>query len=358
MKSGIDLPFVRHPFLRTLTLVGAEILDHDCAAAAPDQDATAVLGDALSRLRLTGAIFLRGEYTEAWGYESLPAADAAAVLAPDAAQVVLFHVVATGRCWVEVDGLERHWANAGDVVVLPYNDQHRMGGTQPAECVSVAELIDPPPWTTMPVIRHGAGGQPTTVICGYLACDDPLFDRRMRVFPPLFVVTPPPGPARDWVRSSIEYAVQQTVQDADGRFASPTSIPELLLLEVLKLHLASAPAADRGWVQAMRDPVLAPALAALHAEPDRKWTVAELAREANASTSLLDERFRDVLGLAPIRYLAGWRMHLAEDLLRSTDHSVVAVARCVGYDSEEAFSRAFKRAHGQAPSVWRVQRPR
>jgi AraC-like DNA-binding protein len=345
-------------YLRTLTLVSAEILDHDRSAGAPDQDATPVLAEALSRLRLQGAIFLRGEYTEGWGYESLPAADAAAVLAPDAPQVVLFHVVATGRCWVEVDGGERHWANTGDVVVLPYNDKHRMGGTQPAECVSIATLIDPPPWTAMPVVRHGAGGAPTTVLCGYLACDDPIFDPRMRVFPPLFVVSPPPGPAREWVRAGIEYAVQQSTQGADGRFGSPTSIPELLLLEALKLHLASAPVVDTGWVRALRDPVLAPALAALHAEPARKWTVADLAHEAHASTSLLDERFRELLGLAPIRYLAGWRMHLAEDLLRSSDMSVVAVARSVGYDSEEAFSRAFKRARGEAPSVWRVKRPR
>ena len=317
-----------------------------------------MLAEALSGLQLQGAIFLRGEYTEGWGYESLPASDAAAVLAPDAPQVVLFHVVSAGRCWVEVDGGERHWANTGDVVVLPYNDQHRVGGTQQAECVSVATLIEPPPWTAMPVIRHGAGGRGTTVICGYLACDDPLFDPRMRVFPPLFVVTPPPGPARAWVRTSIEYAAQQTTQDSEGRFGSPTSIPQLLLLEVLKLHLASAPAVDRGWVRALRDPVLAPALAALHARPTHKWTVAELAGHANASVSLVDERFRDVLGLAPIRYLAGWRMHLAEDLLRASDLPVTSVARQVGYDSEEAFSRAFKRAHGEAPSVWRVKRPR
>jgi AraC-like DNA-binding protein len=338
--------------------VPQETVDHDPDTAVPDQDATAVLTEALSRLKLQGAIFLRGDYTEAWGYESLPTQDAAAVLAPDAAQVVLFHVVANGRCWIEVEGEERLWANAGDVVVLPYSDQHRMGGSQPAECPSIATLIDPPPWTSMPVIRHGQGGSPTSVMCGYLTCDDPLFDPRMRVFPPLFVVSPPDGPARDWVRSSIEYAAQQTTQVSSERFESPTSIPELLLLEVLKLHLASAPAVDRGWMSSMRDPVLGPALAAMHAEPSRKWTVADLACESAVSQSLLDERFREVLGLAPIRYLTGWRMHLAGDLLRSSDLPVATVARRVGYESEEAFSRAFKRENGQAPSVWRVQRPR
>jgi AraC-like DNA-binding protein len=269
---------------------------------------------------------------------------------------MLFHVIASGRCWIEVPGGERHWANAGDVIVLPYNDEHRMGGTTAATAVSIATLIDPPPWETMPMIRHGEGGRPTSVVCGYLTCEDPIFDPRLRVFPPVFVVDPPIGPARDWVKASIEYAVQQTTRVAVDRFEVPPQVPELLLIEILKLHLASSPAADQGWVRAIRDPVLVPALAAIHGSPERKWSMARLAHEANVSISLLDERFREVLGLAPIRYLTGWRMHVAEDLLHSSDLSVTAVARRVGYDSEEAFSRAFKRVHGKAPSVWRVQR--
>ena len=125
--------------------------------------------------------------------------------------------------------------------------------------------------------------------------------------------------------------------------------------EILRLHLAGAPAASQGLARASRDPVLWPALAAIHGSPAEKWTVASLAHQAHVSISLLDERFRQVLGLAPIRYLTGWRMHLAEDLLRSSDLGVAAVARKVGYESEEAFSRAFKREPGQAPSLWRVR---
>jgi AraC-like DNA-binding protein len=333
-------------------------LSHDPEPDVTDRAATSALSAALSRLHLQGAIFMRGEYSEAWGYESLPSKDAAAVLAPGTERVVLFHVVAAGRCWIEADGGERLWAQAGDVIVLPYNDQHRMGGSTEAECVSIAELISPPPWDTMPFVRHGEGGSGTSVICGYLACEDALFDPRMRIFPPAFVVSPPDGPARTWVTASIEYAVQQTTRVAEDRFEAATQVPELLLVEVLKLHLASAPAVDDGWVAAINDPVLAPALAAIHGSPEHKWTVEALAGLAGVSVSLLDERFRRVLGLAPIRYLTGWRMHTAEDLLRATDLGVAVVARRVGYDSEEAFSRAFKRAHGQAPSVWRVQRPR
>jgi AraC-like DNA-binding protein len=335
----------------TMSVVSAVLPSHDRASAVVDRNTTAPVP--LARLPLQGAIFLRGEYTEAWAYESLPPQDAVAVLAPGARRVTLFHVVARGRAWIETDGGERHWADAGDVIVLPYGSDHRMGGTDPAPLVPVGTLIEPPPWDRMPVIRHGEGGSATHLICGYLVCDDPLFDPRLRALPPVFVVRPPDGPARDWVRASIDYAVQQTALVAANRFEAPTQIPELLLLEVLKLHLASAPADQTGWLRALRDPVVAPALAAIHSSPERKWNLLALAREAHVSVSLLAERFTELLGLAPIRYLTDWRMHVAMDLLRSSELGVAAVARRVGYDSEEAFSRAFKRQTGQSPSAWR-----
>jgi AraC-like DNA-binding protein len=327
---------------------------HDRASAVVDRKATSSIP--LARVPLRGAIFLRGEYTEAWAYESLAPQDATAILAPGAPRMILFHVVARGRSWIETDGGERHWADAGDVIVLPYSDTHRMGGAEPADLVPVGALIDPPPWQQMPVIRHGEGGAETDLICGYLVSDDPLFDPRLRALPPVFVVRPPDGAARDWVRASIDYAYQQTALVGSDRVEAPTQIPELLLLEMLKLHLASAPADRTGWLSALRDPVLAPALAAIHSFPERKWNLVALAREATVSVSLLAERFTDVLGIAPIRYLTDWRMHVAMELLRSSDLGVAAVARRVGYDSEEAFSRAFKRETGRAPSAWRLAR--
>jgi AraC-like DNA-binding protein len=156
------------------------------------------------------------------------------------------------------------------------------------------------------------------------------------------------------VQSSIQFALDSSA----GRAPSDplmARVPEVLLAEVLQLHLASA-SADRGWIAALRDPVLAPAMAAIHGAPEEHWTVAELAARAHVSRSVLDERFREVLGRAPIRYLTDWRMHLADDLLRSTDLGVAGVASRVGYDSEEAFSRAFKRHHGVAPGTWRRSR--
>ena len=281
-----------------------------------------MLSDAFGQLHLTGAIFLAGFYSESWAYESVPTEDLAAMLIPDADRVILFHVVAEGRCWVQVDGGEKYWADAGDVVVLPYGDLHRMGGTSDTAVLeSAANLVAAPPWDRMPVIEYGEGGDPTHVLCGYLNSDDALFDPRMRALPPVLVVSPT-GAAREWVRASIEYAMHQTTLVGKDRFEVPPHIPQLLLIEVLKLHLASAPATETGFVTALRDPVVGPAMALIHESPDRKWTVADLSASVNVSVSLLDERFRDVLGVPPIRYLTGWRMHLAQDLLASTELGV------------------------------------
>lgn len=309
---------------------------------------------ALGHLRLGGAIFLRAEYTDAWSYESPDAADLIELLQPDAERLVLFHIVARGGCWVDVEGGERHWAEEGDVIVLPYADRHRMGGTSHAPAIPIGTLLAPPPWDTLPVIRHGAGGDPTDVVCGYLHSDDPLFDPAMRALPPVFVVKPS-SIASQWVRASIDYALEQaTLPAADDSVAR--RLPELLLIEVLQQHLATAPSAEHGWLAALHDPVLAPAMALIHRHPEHKWTVAELAAEVATSRSVLDERFRRILGSSPIRYLSEWRLHLARELLATSDLTVGAVAARTAYDSQEAFSRAFKRATGVAPSQWRLER--
>jgi AraC-like DNA-binding protein len=337
-------------------------------------DATA-LRTAIERLSLQGAIFLRAEYREPWAYESLPGPVTAHLLRPGSDRVILFHVVASGRCWVSVGDGPRHWAAAGDVIVLPYGDQHRMGGVSEAESVSIETFLDAPPWAQMPVLRHGADGSLTDVVCGYLHSRDPLFDPDLRLFPPVFVVRPPAGTASDWVRANIAFALAQTsgaqtsgAQTSGAQDPGPSSsllpspsltrLPELLLVEVLRLHLATAPSVDEGWSSALRDPVVSRAIALLHRSPEHKWTVLELARASSVSRSLLDSRFREVLGRSPIRYLTEWRMHVAQDLLATTDLGVVSVARRVGYDAEEAFSRAFKRAHGTAPGVWRTANSR
>jgi AraC-like DNA-binding protein len=311
------------------------------------------LGEALERLRLEGAIFLRAEYSERWALADQGGPLFAGIMHPGAERLILFHVVASGRCWVSTPDGERYWANGGEVIVLPYGDAFGMGGAEPVEPVSIMSVVPPPPWTEMPIVRYGEGGSRTEIVCGCLYSEDPLFDPALKVFPPAFVVRPPLGPAGAWFDASIKYALEET---SGGGGIRTTKLPEMLLIEVLRLHLATAPASERGWLAGLRDPMLAPAMKAIHTAAERKWTVDDLAKEAAVSRSSLDERFRSVLGLSPIRYVNEWRMRVAQDLLATTEVTVAAIARRVGYDSEEAFSRAFKRAHGQSPSLWRAGR--
>ena len=315
----------------------------------------ALLHSTLKQLRLEGAIFFRSELTESFAFESTPLAIADA-LHPGAERIILFHIVARGSCWASANDGDRLWAGEGDVIVLPYGDRHTIGGRDPAEAVSILTLLDRPPWSEMPTIQHGGGGDPTDLVCGYLHSGDPLFDPALRALPPAFVVRIPEGATAGWVRASIAYALEESAPSNLSPRPISTRLPELVLIEVLRLHLASAPAVDHGWLAALRDPVLAPALSLLHSSPERKWTVSELATNSAVSRSLLDERFRHVLDRSPIRYLTEWRMHLAEDLLTTSDLGIVTIARRVGYESEEAFSRAFKRSHGLAPSHWRATR--
>src|SRR2546429_4043647 len=184
--------------------MGDSALDHARDTGAPDRvtgreqgGSSAALQSALERLRLEGAVFLRAEYREPWAYESLTAGETAKILRPDSDRVILFHVVASGACWVAVDDGDKHWARRGDVIVLPYGDQHRMGGVQDAGLVSISTFLQMPPWRQMPVIRYGAGGDLTDVVCGYLHSRDPLFDPGVPVFPPVVEVGPAAGPLAD-----------------------------------------------------------------------------------------------------------------------------------------------------------------
>jgi AraC-like DNA-binding protein len=317
-------------------------------AATPDR----VLAATLDALRLEGALFFRSELSEPFAFESNPC-ELADALHPGARRLIIFHIVARGSCWVtSIDG-GRHSARAGDVIVLPYGDRHTIRGAAPVDAVPINSLLDPLPWRNMPFLKHGGGGDATELVCGYLYSEDPLFDPAMRALPPAFVVTLPDGAGTSWVQASIAYALEHSAPNTASGSAISTRLPELVLVEVLRAHLASAPAMDHGWLAALRDPVLAPALSQVHSDPARKWTVADLAAGAAVSRSVLDDRFRQVLGRSPIRYVTEWRMHLAEELLTTSDAAVVTIARRVGYDSEEAFSRAFKRAHGLSPTHWR-----
>jgi AraC-like DNA-binding protein len=316
-----------------------------------DRNKTDLLSDVLSRVRLSGAIFLRGEYAAPWAFDSPESRDLVALLAPGAPRLVLFHVVKQGLAWVSARG-ERIELEPGDLAVLPHADRHLMGSMEHAEPIPIASLLPPPPWQGVPVCRFDGGGQTTEVVCGYLKCDDLLFNSLLRHLPPLFRVRPPAGPTRDLIQACIGYALDESRHTRDSGITLTARMPELLLIEALRLYSEQS-VVDTGWLAAINDAIVGRALALMHAEPGRKWTVEELARRAATSRSVLDERFRRLLGQSPMRYAAEWRMQLAAEQLRNTPAKLADIAQVVGYGSEEAFSRAFQRHVGVAPAQWR-----
>jgi AraC-like DNA-binding protein len=323
------------------------------AALPPAPDAAGLIDEALRLVHLSSAIFLRGEFTSPWAFASMGPQEYTAAFSPGAERLVLFHIVLEGRFRIRLESGEDALPGAGEAVVLPYGDRHVMGYPQEAEPVPVARLLPPLPWKAMPVMRHEGGGSRTRILCGYLDCQDLLFHPFLRALPPLIHVKPASAQA-DWLRASAHYTVEEA-----ARGGTPSArLPELLLVDCLRQYLERLPSPRTGWLAALRDPVVGRALALLHEAPADRWTVAGLARRVAVSRSVLGERFATVLGEPPMRYLAKWRLQLASHLLRSSTATLPEIAGRVGYESEAAFSRAFKRGLGLPPATWRARPPR
>jgi AraC-like DNA-binding protein len=319
-------------------------------------DRFGIVREVLGLVRLNGAIFFRADFHAPWAYSSPPTTELAGALPAGPGSLVMFHIVAEGRFWIEMADGTRQEVSRGDVVVMPYGDAHSMRSHDLAVPVSITTLLPPPPWTEFPHLEYGGQGEHSTLVCGYLRGDAVLFDPVLRALPSLFVVRPPDGPAAAWVDASIQYALQSP-WPTGGAESADHRLSELLFTEVLRLYLQQRGTDEiTGWLAALRDPVVGQALSLLHSDPARSWTVDGLARAVMVSRTVLVDRFHRMLGRPPIRYLTEWRLSLASGLLRTTDLGVAEVGARVGYTSEEAFSRAFKRALGQAPAHWRAAR--
>jgi AraC-like DNA-binding protein len=209
------------------------------------------------------------------------------------------------------------------------------------------------PWLTLPVINYGGGGARTSMVCGYLYCDDLPFNPVLSSLPKLMRVAANEGPLARWVESSVQYAIHAASGGGANDDPLFQRLPELMFAEGLAEFVRQNPATRGGWIGGLSDPIVGRALSVMHRDPAHGWTLEELARTIATSRSVLDERFRTVLGRAPMTYLTGWRLQLASRQLRETTASLAEIAAATGYGSEASLSRAFKRHVGMSPGQWR-----
>jgi transcriptional regulator GlxA family with amidase domain len=214
-------------------------------------------------------------------------------------------------------------------------------------------VVRPSPKGGLWVIRHGGGGEPTRVVCGYLGCDRLENNPLAAALPPVLTFDTRKGNAAAWVRSSLEFAADEIGARRAGSEAVLAKLSELLFVEALRRYVEGLPDEQTGWLAGLKDPFVSRALSLLHGRVRREWTVDDLGREVGLSRSALAERFTRLIGEPPMHYLARWRIQLAAHQLRNSDTPLARIAEQVGYESEAAFSRAFKRSFGVPPATWR-----
>lgn len=325
---------------------------------APESDP---LSDVLRGVRLTAAVFFRVEASSPYVIELPDGATLARSVSPRAQHVISYHVVTDGTCWGGLLGAGPVPLTAGDVLVLPHGDPYAMsmpgglrGGPSREEVLDFLRAMSAGrlPFT---VTEGGGGSERVQFVCGFLGCDVRPFNPLLATLPRLLRVHRASAAADDPLEKLLEFAVAESRERRAGGECVRLRLSELLFVEVVRRHLATLPVEQRGWLGGLRDPVVGRAIALLHERPAHAWTLDELARGAGASRSVLAERFTHFVEDPPMQYLTRWRMQIAARLLADSTRKVAAVAREVGYDSEAAFSRAFKKAAGVPPATWRQQ---
>lgn len=308
--------------------------------------------DTLRTLRFAGGVFLDASFHAPWCVLSQVEPEDCGPHQPTPPQIVGYHYVTEGELFLRVgEGPPEH-VPAGRIVVLPRNDPHRLGSDLSRPPTAAGALIRPGADGQLPRIDASGDGLRTRILCGYLGTDapaGPLLD----ALPAVLTLDVGDAVTAAWIESSLRYAAQEF---AAGRLASPAmlgALAELLFMEAVRRYVAALPPGDATWIAGLRDPLVSRALALLHARPHEAWTTPALSREVGASRSALAERFTKVMGQPPMRYLTRVRLQQAARRLRDTREGVTHIALETGYESEAAFTRAFRREYGLPPGAWR-----
>jgi AraC-like DNA-binding protein len=313
------------------------------------------LSDVLRAVRLTGAVFFDVHASEPWVAEAPPGSAIVGSVFPGAEHLISYHVVTSGTCWGHVIGDAPRQLVAGDVIVFPHGNPHVMSSAPGMRGTPEMSLYGPPADGRLPfTLTMGRDRpDPARIVCGFLGCDARPFNPLLSALPAtLHVSHRGDGPIGELVR----LAVAESKGPRLGSECMLGRLSELMFVDVVRRYLESLPMDRTTWLAGLREPFVGRALAALHRSPARAWTLESLAREVGLSRSALAERFSAFVGQPPMQYLACWRMQLAATHLRAGTDSIAEVAERVGYESEAAFSRAFKKVVGMPPGSWRRHR--
>jgi AraC-like DNA-binding protein len=315
------------------------------------------LSDVLRVVQLTGAVYLNGAFSAPWCVIGHADSALCSAYLPPSQRVVSFHLVTVGSCWVALpqDPGSALQVDAGDVIVIPQGETHVLCSSADLSPVSLAPLLAGQVETTpgeVMTLAYGGGGAVTRMVCGFLSAQDIWRNPLLSALPRLFKVGMR-GTSASWLESSLRFATEQAASAHAGSATVLAKLSELVFVEAVRRYVDTMPDDRKGWLAGLRDRFVARALALMHARPAHRWTVEDLARQVGMSRSGLARRFADLLGVPPMQYLAQWRLQLAAQQLRLTDRPLASVAEDVGYESEAAFNRAFKREFGVPPATWR-----
>jgi len=310
------------------------------------------LSDLLRVVRLDGAYFYGVEATDPWSVEALPATQLSPRIMPGAEHLISYHILTAGRCYGGLVGEAPVEMVPGDVLVFPHGDAHVMSG-EPGLRVGEDVHRSSPERYPSTVYLGDDGPRSASFICGFLGCDLRPFNPLMAALPRLMHMR---GVSNPWHGGFIRQVSEEARLGRAGADQVLTRLAELMFIEVVRRYLDDLPQGQTGWLAGLRDEAVGKVLALLHARPGHPWVLADLARAASVSRTQLVKRFTDLVGQPPMQYLARWRMQVAANQLTQSGAKVAAIGADVGYDSEAAFSRAFKKATGLAPSAWREAR--
>ena len=310
------------------------------------------LSDLLRVVRLDGAFFYAVEAAEPWGVESAAAPELAPRILPGAEHLIAYHILTRGRCYGGVIGEEQVELAPGDVIVFPHGDANLMSS---GRGVRIGPGVNTSAPARYPETVFLGDQEPrvTSFVCGFLGCDRRPFNPLLAALPRLMHVR---GMSEGWLGGFIRQLTEESRLGRAGAESVLTKLAELMFIEVLRRYLEHLPAGRTGWLAGLRDEVVGRALTLLHGQPGHPWTLEELARKAASSRSNLAKRFGELVGQPPMQYLARWRIQVAANLLAQSGAKVSTIGSEVGYDSEAAFSRAFKKETGLAPGAWRGSR--